>query len=179
MAKRKRTPGSHKGFRLELVKDYRSERYVMYIAHAETGILQAGTINPDLTDGDVFRALADLIAQLQEPDTFARLFPVEMAEKSDVADKNEGQSFVQIFILMNLRDTFKKYGRLEAVDVIGILDVIKTSVKRWGVGMHRRGYLTYIEGFLGQAGVKVQQISQEEVEALGLTKVSDRLEEGD
>jgi hypothetical protein len=48
------------------------------------------------------------------------------------------------------------------------LGVIKTSVKRWGHGAHRRGYLTYIEDFLGQAGVEVQKLSANEAKALGL-----------
>ncbi len=34
--------------------------------------------------------------------------------------------------------------------------------------MHRRGYLTFLEGFLGQAGVRVQQLTEDEVEELEL-----------
>jgi imidazolonepropionase-like amidohydrolase len=58
-----------------------------------------------------------------------------------------------------------------AEDTIGILGVIKTSVKRWGVGMHRRGYITFLEGFLGQMGVKVRQLSAEEASDLGLRQL--------
>ena len=54
---------------------------------------------------------------------------------------------------MNLQSAFEDNGPLEAEDVIGILGVIKTSVKRWSIGAHRRGYLTFLEDFLGQAGV--------------------------
>jgi hypothetical protein len=181
MAKRKRKPGSRKGFKLRMDKNYRDERYVMYIANAETGILQAGTIDADLTDGDVYRALEDLISKLQKPGTYEKLFPREMPKEPDEVDPDDRKDIdgmVQGFILMNLRSAFQKHGPLEAEDVIGILGVIKTSVKRWSVGMHRRGYLTYIEGFLGQMGVRTWQLSPEEVENLELYRAPDQLDEG-
>jgi hypothetical protein len=182
MAKRKRKPGSRKGFKLKISPDYRSEGYVMYVANAETGILQAGTIDPELTDGDVYQALDDLISQLQAPDTFSKFFPdqtPEESEKPDPGDRKDTSGFVQSFVTMNLRSAFEQNGRLKAEDVIGILEVIKTSVKRRSVGMHRRGYLTYIEDFLGQMGVKVWQLSEEEVEELEFYRASDQSKEGE
>lgn len=170
MAKRKRKPGEREGFKLNLTPDYRSERYTIYIANAETGLLQAGTIDPDLTDGDVSQALDDLIARLKQPEAAQLLLgPAAGSDPQSAEVKPEGEhAFVQNFVLMNLRSAFERYGPLEVEDVIGILGVIKSSVKKWSVGMHRRGYLTFIEGFLGQMGVKVQQLSAEEAEALGL-----------
>jgi hypothetical protein len=165
MAKRKRKPGEREGFKLNLSKDYRSERYVMYIANTETGLLQAGTVNPDLTDGDVNQALEDLMARLKQPEA-AQLLG---GEPQNSEAKLEGEhAFVQHFVLMNLRSAFERYGPLDVEDVIGILGVIKGSVKKWSVGMHRRGYLTFIEGFLGQMGVRVQQLTAAEADALGL-----------
>ena len=38
-------------------KNYRTEKYVEYIFHAEVGILQAATLLPELTDGEVLDAL--------------------------------------------------------------------------------------------------------------------------
>jgi hypothetical protein len=182
VAKRKRVPGERPGFKLNLNQDYRSERYVMYIANAETGLLQAGTIDPDLTDGDVSQALEELIARLKQPEGASLLLsPAAEGEAQGSEAKVEGEhAFVQHLVLMNLRSAFERYGPLEVEDVIAILGVIKSSVKKWSVGMHRRGYLTFIEGFLGQMGVKVQQISAEEAEALGL-KADDtiHLEKGD
>lgn len=176
MAKRKR--GKRKGFSLELAEDYRSEKYVIYIANAETGILQAGTIDSELTDGDVYEALSDLISQLKDADTFQKLFAPRPADE----DQTEGEKIdgpVQLFIIMNLRHAFEQHGPLAAKDVIGILDVIRTSVKRWSHGMHRRGYLTFIEGFLGQMGVKSWQLSEEEVENLEFNRAPDQLDDGD
>ncbi|MCK6629402.1 MAG: hypothetical protein L6R45_30025 [Anaerolineae bacterium] len=169
MAKRKRVPGARPGFKLNLTPDYRSEQYVMYILNAETGLLQAGTISPDLTDGDISQALDDLIARLKQPEAAHLLLSPRSSEPGGSEATVEGEhAFVQHLVLMNLHSAFERYGPLEVEDVIGILGVIKSSVKKWSVGMHRRGYLTFIEGFLGQMGVKVQQLSAEEAEALGL-----------
>lgn len=165
MAKRKR--GGRKGFSLKLETDYRSERFTMYIANAETGILQASKVAPELTDGDVSQALTDLIAELQDP---ARAEALLTPGTETPEDEGEGEQekdqlgIVPHFILMNLYSAFDRYGPLPAEDVIGILDVIKTSVKRWGHGTHRRGYLTYIEDFLGQMGVETRLLTPEEVE---------------
>ncbi len=183
MAKRKRKPGRSKGFKLRLAKNYRSDKYVPYIMNAEIGILQASAIDPDLTDGDVSQALMDLISQLEEPETLSKLLPTEAFDGPKEVDINGHQGptdFVQSLIMMNLRTAFDQYGPLGAEDVIGILDVIKTSVKRWNIGMHRRGYLTYLEGFLGQMGVTVRELSEEEVEAFGLdVEDFDQPEKGD
>ena len=168
MAKRK--SGSGKGFKLQLTPDYRSERYTMYIMQVETGILQAATIAPELTDGDVTEVLVDLITRLKTPETLDQLLPAQAADEAEIPTiRNEEESnLVEHLILLNLREAFDKYGPLSAEDVSGILGVIKTSVKRWGHGAHRRGYLTYIEDFLGQAGVEVQKLSANEAKALGL-----------
>lgn len=181
MAKRKRKPGERRGFKLNLSKDYRSERYTMYIANAETGILQAATIDSELTDGEVSEALEDLISQLKQPELVGLLLSPKTDEPQQAEAKVEGDhAFVQHFVLMNLQSAFERYGPLEVEDVIGILGVIKTSVKRWSVGMHRRGYITFIEGFLGQMGVRVQKLTDEEAQALKL-EADDTiyLEEGD
>ena len=73
MAKRKRRPRRRKGFKFQLGKDYQSERYTMHVMNVEIGILQASTIDADLTDGDVSKALENLILQLKEPGVFSKL----------------------------------------------------------------------------------------------------------
>ncbi len=180
MAKRKSNPNERQGFKFNPGKDYRSERYVMYIMKAETGLLQAGTINPDLTDGEVIQALEDLIAQFQTPESFTQLIAAPGSD-DPVSKPPKGENnnqFVQYFVLMNLRSVFEQHGSLNAEDTIGILGVIKASVKRWSVGLHRRGYLTYIEGFLGQMGVRMQRLNTKEAEALGLEIPPPQIREG-
>ncbi len=165
MAKRKR--GGRKGFSLKLETDYRSERFTMYIANAETGILQASKVAPELTDGDVSQGLADLIAALNDPVQAEKLLASRtQADDEESSQKQDDLGLVPHFIMINLRMAFDQYGPLPAEDVIGILDVIKTSVKRWGHGAHRRGYLTFIEGFLGRAGIETRLLTPEEVENL-------------
>jgi hypothetical protein len=175
MAKRKRVAGERPGFKLNLTPDYRSERYTIYIANAETGLLQAGTIDPDLTDGDVIQALDDLIARLKQPEGPSLLLSPAAQDEAQGAEAKveEEHAFAQNLVLMNLRSAFERYGPLDAEDVIGILGVIKSSVKKWSTGMHRRGYLTFIEGFLGEMGVKVWQLSDEEVDELDLRPPDD------
>lgn len=167
MAKRKR--GGRKGFTLKLDKDYRSEQYTMYVMKAETGILQAATMDPTLTDGDVDQTLAGLINRLKEPETLpALLAEASVEDNAPPAPEEHKPDLVQTMLLANLQQAFTEHGPLEAEDVSGILDVIRKSIKRWGQGMHRRGYLTYIEGFLAETGVQVQKLSTEETKALGV-----------
>jgi len=171
MAKRKRKPGSRKGFKLRPVKDYRSSDFTYYTMNAEIGILQASKIEPDLKDSNVSESLKDLITRLEEPEALPKLLPAETSADVDEVVRSDSQrelNIVQALILSNLRRAFDKHGPLEAEDVAGILDVIKTSVKRWSVDRRGRGYLTYIEEFLGQMGIDVQEISKEQARALGL-----------
>ncbi len=166
MAKRKR--GKRKGFKLHLENNYQSERYTMYVMSAETGLLQAGTIHSELTDGDVYEALENLMERLKTPEIFTELFSDQATDDSQGDDDSEAPNMIGYLVIMNLKHAFEQHGSLTAEDVIGILGVIKTSVKRHSVGMHRRGYLTFIEGFLGGMGINVQKLSAEEAEELGL-----------
>ena len=45
--------------------------------NAEMGILQAATIDPGLTDGDVKQTVESLISRLKEPGTLPQLLPGE------------------------------------------------------------------------------------------------------
>jgi hypothetical protein len=175
MAKRKRKPGERKGFKFSPAKNYRSERYTFYIMSAETGILQAATIAPELTDGDVFQSLRNLSSRLQEPEALPILLSAASSDEASsealevtLDDSESRTNLVETLILNNLTLAFENHGPLDAEDVIGIFDVIRSSIKKWGVGMHGRGYLTYIEGFLGQMGVETRRLSDEEVRELGL-----------
>lgn len=171
MAKRKRKPGERKGFKLKIPKNYRGDQYVPYIMNAEIGILQASKIDPHLTDGDVFEALRDLISQASEPETWSKRWAAETDDAAEEPGDSQAQGdMIQHLIIMNLKSAFERHGPLEPKDVVGVLDVIKSSVKRWSVGMHARGYLTYIEGFLGETGVEIRQLSPEEVAELELNR---------
>jgi hypothetical protein len=169
MAKRKRKPGRGKGFKLRLDKDYRSDQYIPYIMNVETGILEAATIDPGLTDGDVKQTIESLISRLKEPETLPQLLPGESTDTPTLPPEGEG-SYVQALIMMNLQRAFNENGPLEVEDVIGILKVINHSLSKWNIGLHKRGYLDYLQDFLGEVGVNVQKLSLPEVKALDLDK---------
>jgi hypothetical protein len=169
MAKRKRIPGS--GPKLHPIKEYRDDVYVPYIMSAETGILQAWTMDPDLRDGDVREVLRGLISPMKKSGEL----PEGLSQETKAADpaeeievKGRGNPLIQHFILMNLRDAFEKYGPLNVEDTVGILTVINNSVGAWNRGMRGQEYLKYIKDFLGRGGVQVWQLSDEEVENLEL-----------
>ncbi len=170
MAKRKRKPGNRPAFQVKPVKNYRSDEYVMYIKSAETGILQAATIDSALTDGEVDTEIQTLIKQLQTPQGYRDLFsPQEADEDEDSPIPKE--VFVRHFILLNLRQTFEEYPPLEAEDLVGVLKVIRSSIKHWGRKDRRHGYLTFLEGFMADLGTTVQRRSEEEAKEMGLDKL--------
>ncbi|RMF21755.1 MAG: hypothetical protein D6765_15215 [Bacteroidetes bacterium] len=65
-----------------------------------------------------------------------------------------------------MKRAFEKYGPLPPEDVIGILKVIRRSIKTWGYGPNQRGYLIYLQDFLGKVGVHVQKLSAEEYQTM-------------
>lgn len=170
MAKRKRRPG--RGSKLRPIKDYRDDQYVPYIARAETGILQAWSIDPDLRDGDVREALRHLMRPMKQS---GQLPQALTPEALDAPSKKavETESLLEFLILENLQAAFREFGPLNAEDTIGILTVINNSVGAWNRGMRGQEYLKYIEDFLGGIGVEVRQLTDEEVKLLGLDQAPD------
>lgn len=167
MAKRKRIPGG--GSKLRPIKDYRSPEYVPYIFGAETGILQAWKVEPDIRDGDVRQALRDLISPVQKsgelPETLTR--PAREEFEIEATGK---ESLLRELILHNLSLAFEKHGPLDGEDLVGVLKVINGSIGAWNIGMSGRGYLNYLEGFMGQMGASTVALPPEEVKRLGLDK---------
>ncbi len=177
MAKRKRRPGG--GLKLRRIKDYRDPEYTFYIMAAETGILQAWAIDSNLRDGDVRKALRSMIKQASQ---WVEILsqPGETAEEQrQTMLDNSNHGLLQSMITMNLRDSFKKHGPLNAEDFIGILKVVNSSVGTWNRGMRGQEYLKYVRGFLGGIGVGARILTEEEVEALGLPTGPDDLDYDD
>lgn len=167
MAKRKRRPNERHGSKLRLAKDYRSDEYVTYIFRAETGILEAWTMKPDLRDGDVRDALRELMRTMKR----THELPALLTENTE--EPPPDTSLLEWRILDNLRQIFDENGPLDVEDTIGILTVINNSVGAWNRGMRGQEYLKYIRDFLGGMGVQVQQISEEEAQELFLIEPDD------
>lgn len=151
MAKRKRKPG--RGSKLRPIKDYRSDEYLPYIFKAETGILKAWGIEPDMTDGNVRQALRELISQLKESSTLPRPLTADVTSEPVRIEAERIEDLIQNFILYHLRQAFEAQGPLSIEDLIGVLKTINHSIGAWNVGMNQQGYLNYLEGFLGKMGV--------------------------
>ena len=165
MAKRKRIPGG--GSKLRPIKVYRSPEYVPFIFGAETGILQAWKVEPDIRDGDVRQALRDLISPMQKsgvlPEALTRPAPTDFE-----IEATGKETLLRELILHNLSLAFEKQGPLEAEDLVGVMKVINSSIGAWNIGMAGQGYLNHLEGFMGQMGASTVALSPEEVKKLGL-----------
>jgi hypothetical protein len=166
MAKRKRRPG--RGSKLRPAKDYRDDAYVPYIFKAESGILQAWTVEPDLRDGDVRQALRSLI---KISDQISGILTEEDEGSKESIGKilsDNRHALIKWLIITNLQDAVQEQGPLTAEDLAGILKVINNSVGTWNRGMRGQEYLKYIKDFLGGARVRVPQFSADEMKMLGL-----------
>lgn len=166
MAKRKRKPGG--GSKLKPVKDYRSDKYTPYIFKAEVGILEAWKMEPDLRDGDVRQTLRNLIRTMKRTNQL----PPELTGSTE----KSAQTLLEWRILDQLSGTFQEDAPLDVEDTIGILTVVNHSVGAWNRGMRGQEYLKYIDGFLGDTGVEVRQLTDEEAQQLGLPLSSDSIE---
>jgi len=166
MAKRKRKPGG--GSKLKPVKDYRSDKYIPYIFKVEVGILEAWKMEPDLRDGDVRQALRNFIKTIKHTNKL----PPELIG----SEEKSAQTILEWRILDQLSGIFQEETPLSVEDTIGILNEVNRSVGAWNRGMRGQEYLKYIDGFLGDTGVEVRQLTDEEAQQLGLPLSSDSIE---
>jgi hypothetical protein len=174
MAKRKHRPGG--GSKLRPIKNYRDDEYVPYIFRAESGILQAWAIDPDLRDGDVRQALRNIIASIKRSNQLPEFLTQPSTQSDEAIDAGSRgvSSMLEYLILSNLRRAFEEYDPLDNEDTVGILTVINNSVGAWNRGMRGQEYLKYIQGFLGGMGVFARRLTEEEVENLEFYRLEDR-----
>lgn len=135
-------------------KDYRSERYIEYIFHAELGILQAAELLPELTDGETMDALEALAAQVRSDG-----LPHFQEQPAGA------EGLVTWLIVQQWEDLFRRRGRLSKRDMAGCLNTVLESAR---TRMRRRGgrrYLKYLQRFMRRMGVSVEAIPAESLEA--------------
>jgi hypothetical protein len=137
------------------LKKYRTEKYVMTIMRAEVGIYETfRTTERQLTDRQVRLALRRLIAEL-------RSGPYTPAEVREVVEVREGEyeDLVVWSIKRNWDNLFATEPRHPNADLIGCLRTILDSIETWATpGAASQGYLSYLEGFMQQAGVTVEKL---------------------
>ncbi len=166
MAKRKRKPGG--GSKLRPVKDYRSDEYLPYFYRIEAGILQAWAIEPDLRDGDVREALRRLMSLIKK----SGQLPPQLGGEPIMAT-DEPPLLVDTLVLQNLQEIFDEQGPLNAEDLVGVLASVNHSVGSMNLGMRGQNYLHHVQGFMGQLGFDVHQLTSEEVEQMEFYRLPD------
>lgn len=151
----RRRKGAPKGPQSYRGGKYRSKKYIMALMRAEVGIYETYVMTErQLTDRQVEAGLKSLIHELQSGS-------VQSAEQRDVVDVKPGaeMDLLSWSIKRNWDDLFATQPRHSNADLAGILRTILDSIETWSTpGPDSRGYLSYLEGFLAKAGVKVEKV---------------------
>ena len=150
MAKRKRKSGG--GIKFQSRKTYEESEFIPYIHAAEGGIMSFWQAMPDLTDGDVRKALRGLVKSIQNWDV-PQEQPADLIGEDTVVlgpTADDKTSLLQVAILEGVREAFDEAGPLTVEDLIGVLKRINYSVGSMNLGMRQQNYLHYVQGFRGQ-----------------------------
>jgi tetratricopeptide (TPR) repeat protein len=134
-------------------KNYRTEKYVEYIFYAELGILQAATLLPELTDGDVLGALRKFADRIHSSG-----WPQLQEQPSDTDD------LIAWLIVQGWEDLFRRRGRLSRRDMVGCLNTVTESAETHMRKPKGRSYLKYLEKFMKRAGVSIEMVPPEDLE---------------
>ena len=131
---------------------YKTEALVTTLCSAETGILQAFVISGrELTDRVVESALVDMIMALRRN----TLPPLDDEPDSSYTTHSD-KDLVCWCIRGNWRELYCTEPPLGRDKLVGVLRTILGSIEVWkSAGRDSRGYLNYIEGFLGEMGISV------------------------
>lgn len=151
--KRRRRKTSKRRGRVPKGKNYRTEKYVEYIFHAEMGVLQAATILSDLTDGEVLSALRKLVARIRS-DGLPRYREQPM----------DTEGLVAWLVVQEWERLFQRSGRLSRQDMVGVLNTVIESAEAHVSTPRRRSYLNYLKKFMKRAGVTVDRVLADEIE---------------
>jgi len=137
---------------------YRKEKYILAMMRAETGIYETYMMTDrELTDRDVEASLKGFIRDLRS----GSYQPAEERDEVEVEPGGE-TGLLQWNIKRNWDDLFTEHPRHSDAELVGILRTILGSIETWSTpSSDSRGYLNYIEGFLTQAGVRVERVPVE------------------
>lgn len=140
------------------LKKYRSAQYIKAVMQAEAGILQADVmLNHRLTDRDVEAAVRKLVEELRVTSELPRA-PMTLSAAGP-------EEVIPWSIQRNWEELFATHPRHSNAELKGILGVVLASIDSWSQSNGGpRAYLNYIEGFLGQLGVRVVPFSPGEAE---------------
>lgn len=138
---------------------YKTEELVRVILETETAIHECDVMSERLADRDVRKALETLIVQLRS----GRLPEIDPKKPLEVGPDNLSE-----LVIWNIRGHWDYYfhdkphpGRDK---LVGVLRTILGSIETWGhPGPASRGYLDFLEEFLGDLGIEVKQVSAQDL----------------
>ena len=137
---------------------YRTEELVRLILDTETAVYECFVITKRrLTDHDVRSALQTLVMQIRK----GLFSPQEDVQSQEGVADGEVE-----FVIWNVRGRwhhfFERHPCPGRDKLIGVLRTILGSIEvRGSIDRNSRGYLEYIEEFLGKVGVSVEEYSSE------------------
>jgi tetratricopeptide (TPR) repeat protein len=124
-------------------------------------VLQAATLLPHLTDGEVLAALEKLTSQVR-----AKGLPHFQEQPSDT------DGLIAWLIVHSWKDLFRRRARLSKRDMAGCLQTVAESARTHVRKPGGRSYLKYLKKFMKRAGVSIQVLPMSEAEDIEVTEES-------
>jgi hypothetical protein len=143
---------------------YKTDALVPIVFQTEAGIYESFVMSDrQMTDHDVRAALESLIRGIRG----GRVPLPAQQQSNNRAEAKEEESL----LVGNIRRHWDEYFAKEPFpgrdNLIGVLRTILASIDVWGnISPTSRGYLRYLEGFMGKLGVHCQAISPDLAAAL-------------
>ena len=149
---------------------YKTEELVPFIFITENAIHEAFVISRRVfTDHDVRKALETMIGGIRQ-NRLSVSKETGMEAKRRQSAGNADQ-LIACNILFHWRMFFKTKYRPGRDKLVGVLRTILGSIDVWGsVNPKSRGYLEYIEDFLGRVVANTREVSKEELAEYGTSE---------
>jgi hypothetical protein len=135
---------------------YKSPHFVEPLFETEQGIFEAFVVSGrTMTDNAVEEELQGLIDELRQS-------PVAELIYRESAEDGEPTGWVAPMVLQHWRRLLESRGLPARDDLIGILRTILGSLDVWrSKSASSRGYLNYLEGFMGKMGVSMKLVTDD------------------
>ncbi len=143
---------------------YKSDKLVPVVYHTELGIYESFVMSErEMTDHDVRAALEWLIRGIR-----GRTIAVPRQQPpNDCTEEEPAGSMILWNIRRQWDECFEEVPFPGRDTLIGVLRTILGSIEVWGnVSPTSRGYLRYLEGFMGKLGVHCREVPPDFVAAL-------------
>lgn len=143
---------------------YKNEKFVPVIYQTEFGIYESFVMSErKMTDHDARAALESLIRGIRG----GTIVVPRQQPPNDCTETEPADSPILWSIRRHWDECFEEMPFPGRDNLIGVLRTILGSIEVWGnVSPTSRGYLRYLEGFMGKLGVHCREVSPEFVAAL-------------